>query len=320
MATTAVLALDVGGTTVKGAVVDETGRAVHRLVRRSFPSDGASVLAVVSRTLEELAGHGRDAGLHVVGAAVVTPGLVDDDTGRVGYAANLGWRDLDLRGRLEPRLGLPVAVGHDVRAAGTAEALLGAGHGTGDLVFIAVGTGIAAALVTGGHLVTGVGAAAGEIGHMPVHPGGRRCGCGQLGCMEAYASGASIARRYGELAGVEGATAERVAAVLGDDPVADRVWAEAVEALALGCSTVTMMLDPELVVLGGGLARAGDRLLGPLRGALADLLTWRRPPELAASVLGAAAGQVGAAMLAFRATGRGGVVESWTAGDVLAAG
>jgi glucokinase len=315
----AALAVDLGGTTVKGAVVDGSGRPVHELTAATFPADGAPVADVVARVLDDLADRAGRAGLRVVGAGVVTPGTVDDTTGRVGFAANLGWRDFDLRGHLQQRLAVPVAVGHDVRAAGAAEALLGAARGATDLAFVALGTGIAAALVAAGSVVAGSGGAAGEIGHMPVHPGGRRCACGQVGCLEMYASGAAVARRYAELGGPVGSTAEDAVAALDTDPAARLAWDEAVAALALACSTLTMTLDPAFIVFGGGLGRAGERLLTPLRRELAGLLAWRLPPPLAVSALGSGAGRVGAAMLAFRSAGQGGLVEGWRISDVLGA-
>jgi glucokinase len=313
----AVLAVDVGGTTVKGALVDLTGRPLHEVTAPTFPAAPTPVADVVTGVLTELAGLAARAGLPVVGAGVVTPGIVDETTGTVGFAANLGWRDFDLREHLEKRLAVPVVVGHDVRAAGAAEALLGAARGARDLAFVALGTGIAAALVTNGAVVTGAGCAAGEIGHMPVYPDGRRCPCGQIGCLEVYASGAAVARRYTELGGPPGRTAEDVVAALGTDAAADRAWEEAVRALALASSTLTLALDPAYIVFGGGLARAGERLLAPVRRRLTGLLAWRNPPPLAASQLGHAAGRVGAAMLVLRRAGQGAVVERWTAADVL---
>jgi glucokinase len=232
-ADSAVLAVDVGGTTVKGALVDLHGRPLHEVTADTFPVTATPVADVVTAVLAELAGLARRSGRPVVGAGVVTPGIVDESTGRVGFAANLGWRDFDLRGHLEQRLAVPVVVGHDVRAAGAAEALLGAARGSRDLAFVALGTGIAAALVTSGAVVTGAGCAAGEIGHMPVYPDGRRCPCGQVGCLEVYASGAAVARRYAELGGRAGRTAEDVVAALGADAAADQAWDEAVRALAL---------------------------------------------------------------------------------------
>lgn len=311
-----VLAIDVGGTTIKGSVVDETGRSHHLQSRPSL--EGTDALAVLKEMLDSLTADADASGLHLVGAGIVTPGVVDVVAGRIGFASNLGWRDLDLRADLQAHLKVPVAIGHDVRAAGAAEALLGSARGAEDFVFIAVGTGIAAALVTGGHPVIGVGNGAGEIGHMPVHPRGERCSCGQRGCLEVYASGAAIARRYHDHGGRDARTAEDVVARLGVDPVADKVWSDAVDALALGSSTMTMTLDPALIVLGGGLARAGETLLGPLRAALGQLLTWRPPPPIELCVLGSVAGRIGAAIRAFGTVGMGETVANWTAESVLA--
>ncbi|SHN75573.1 ROK family protein [Cryptosporangium aurantiacum] len=308
--TAAVVAVDVGGTTVKASVVDDRGLPRHH---RTAPSAGGTdTVAVVRSLVESLRGAAVADGLDVLAAGVVTPGLVDAETGRVAYASNLGWRDLDLRAALEGPLGLPVSVGHDVRAAGRAERHLGAARGADDFVLLQLGTGIAAAVVTGGALVSGAGSAAGEAGHMPVYPDGEPCPCGKRGCLEAYAAGAAVLRRYLAAGGAEVNTARGVVARLGADPVADRVWGEAVTALAFGVSTLTMLLDPALVVLGGGLALAGDALLEPVERAMADLLVWRDAPPIRLSTLGTAAGQWGAALEAFALTPHAGCVESWT--------
>ncbi|GAA3389480.1 ROK family protein [Cryptosporangium minutisporangium] len=308
--TTAVVAVDVGGTTVKASVVDDRG---SRRYHRTAPSAGGDDTVAVIRTLiDALRADALADGLDVLAAGVVTPGLVDAGTGRVAYASNLGWRDLDLRAALEGPLGLPVSVGHDVRAAGRAERHLGAARGAGDFVLLQLGTGIAAAVVTEGALVSGAGSAAGEAGHMPVYPGGEPCPCGKRGCLEAYASGAAIARRYRAAGGRDGATARGVAGLLGRDPIADQVWDEAVTALALGVSTLTMVLDPALVVLGGGLALAGDALLRPVERALPELLVWRAAPRIRLSTLGTTGGEWGAAIEAFGLTASARCVEAWS--------
>lgn len=340
--TGAVVAVDIGGTTVKASVVDEHGVRRHH---RTEPSAGGSdTVAVVSSLITSLRGAALADGSDVLAAGVVTPGLVDPATGTVAYASNLGWRDFDLRSALAGPLGLPVSVGHDVRAAGRAERHLGAARGAEDFVLLQLGTGIAAAVVTGGALVSGAGSAAGEAGHMPVYPDGEPCPCGKRGCLEAYAAGAAVPRRYlaaggagagrpgatgagtgaahgvgpangvGETAGGQGVvTAADVVARLGRDPIADRVWGEATRALAFGVSTVTMLLDPSLVVLGGGMAQAGDALLAPVARALPELLVWRDAPELRLSTLGPTAGQWGAAIEAFALTPAAECVRAWRA-------
>lgn len=311
----AVLAVDVGGTTIKGAVVAADGEL---LVRHTAPTGrGAAALANLHDVLDRLR---ADARQECLAAGIVTPGIVDSDARRVLYTANVGWRDLALGERLEAALGVPVAVGHDVRAAGAAEALLGPARGTHEFVFVPLGTGIAAALVSGDRPITGVGNAAGEVGHIPVHPGGEACACGQRGCLEVYASGGGIARRYAAATGTP-ARAEEVLARCATDRIARRVWNEAVEALALGLATLTMTLDPAVIVLGGGLALAGDALFQPVRTALSGLLTWRDAPPVEPAALGPDAGLIGAAVQAFHAAGRPEVPAAWSrhGGTLLAA-
>jgi glucokinase len=217
------------------------------------------------------------------------------DDGVVRFAANLPWRDEPVRDRLAASLGLPVVLCRDVAAAALAEGA----HVTGDdVLFVWLGTGIAAAHVVGGSLRLGATGRAGELGHVPVHPDGLPCGCGQLGCLEAYSSAASVARRYA-VRGGDSLTAEQVVDRLGSDHAADAVWREAVDALAFALATDVLVNDPAVIVLGGGLAQAGDALFSPLATALQSLLAWRPAPPLVPASLGSSAGQLGAAQLAW---------------------
>jgi glucokinase len=219
------------------------------------------------------------------------------------YAANVGWRDVPLRELLTRDLGLPVAVDHDVRAAGHAERVLGRARGVADCLVVVIGTGIAGVVVSGGAPVRGATDLAGEIGHVPVYPDGDPCACGQRGCTETYASAAAIARRYLARSGRR-LTAAEVVAARESDPAAAQVWAEATEALGLALTTYTMLLDPSLVVLAGGLSAAGAALREPVRDALAARLAWRPAPPVELSRLAGRAGQYGAALFAWRAAGR----------------
>lgn len=308
--TRAVLAVDLGGTAMKGAVVDETGRV---LARRTVPTPPDGVVEALVVLFGELRASCLAAAAEPTAAAVVTPGSVDEARGIVRYASNLGWRDLPLLDRLRAALGLPVAVAHDVRAAGLAERRFGAARGSEDFVLVPIGTGVAAALVTAGGAITGATGTAGEFGHIPVVPGGEACTCGQRGCLEVYASGAGLARRYAA-AGGDALSSREIVARLGADPLADRVWGEAVEVLAQGLNILTLLLDPDVIVLGGGFSRAGDRLLVPLAERMQAGLAWRERPRLGLSELGDDAGRTGAAILAFRAAGLGGLVDSWPRG------
>ncbi|MCU1524751.1 MAG: hypothetical protein JWO18_1645 [Microbacteriaceae bacterium] len=312
----AVLAVDLGGTTMKGAVVDAAGRTVHEEAWPT-PTGGELVIRVLGDLLVALRARGERLGLRIVAGSVVSPGTIDDATGMIGYASNLGWRDVPLASLMAERVGVPVVIGHDVRAAGLAEQRLGAASGVEDFVQVSIGTGVAAALFDSGTVALGATRSAGELGHIPVIPDGELCTCGQRGCLEVYMSGAGLARRYAARGG-DVLQAERIVARLGSDPIADAVWADAVHALALGLTTVTLLLDPALVVLGGGLSRAGDSLLAPLRVALDDQLAWRSAPRIAVSTLGSDAGRIGASVLAFRSVGRDDVVSGWQREGVLA--
>lgn len=320
--TEVVLAVDLGGTSMKGAVVSVEGAPLGRCDTETG-ADGPDNLARLLDLFETLRTRARAAGLRPVGAGVVTPGVVDRGRGIVTFASNLRWSDVALGDQVRRRLALPVEIDHDVRSAGLAEGLVGCAQGIDQFVHVPVGTGVAAALVSRGSAFSGSGGAAGELGHVPVHPAGDWCVCGQRGCLEAYASGAGIARRYAARSGGIRIDAAEVAARIARDPVAAQVWREAVEALALGLVTTTLMVDPTLIVIGGGVSRSGETLLGPLREAVTERLAWRAPPVIRASRLGASAGRIGAAMVAMSAAGRSAarwdehVVRAWVDGTVV---
>jgi glucokinase len=314
MSDAVVIAVDLGGSSMKGALVTSSGATI---ASESRLTPAAHVVDALVGLVHQLAGTATELGHPVVAAAVVTPGMVDEGTGSVVYASNLDWRDVPLLELLQARIDVPVAVGHDVRAAGLAEQLLGAARGSSDFVLVPIGTGVAAALVTAGHTITGALGAGGEVGHIPVVPGGEPCPCGQRGCLEVYASGGGVARRYAARGGAP-LTSRQIVARLGTDPLADEVWADAVRVLAQGLAILTLLLDPRVIVIGGGFAHAGEALFGPMRAELSGLLAWRESPRVVPSMLGSEAGRTGAAILAFRAAGMGDVVETWSPASVAA--
>ncbi|MDR6597190.1 glucokinase [Saccharothrix longispora] len=287
------IAVDVGGTGMKAALVSGTPDGVTPVEQRRRPTrpGGDAVVEDVVALVDELR---AVAGPPVEAVGLVVPGIVDEAAGTGVYSANLGWRDHPFRAAVEAATGLPTAFGHDVRAGGLAELRLGSARDLTDAVIMPIGTGIAAALVLGGR----VSPAPGEVGHVDVGHGDP-CGCGQRGCVEARASSAAIARRYAERANRQVSGAAEVARLLGaGDPDAAVVWQEAVDALARGILLVAALLGPEAVVLGGGLALAGPLLTDPLGERLDELITFQRRPELRLAALGDEAGCLGAALLA----------------------
>jgi glucokinase len=259
-----------------------------------------------------------------VAVGIGAAGFVDAVRSTILFAPNLAWRNEPLKERVEEHVGLPVLVENDANAAAWAEANLGAARGHEHVMFIGVGTGIGAGIVINGELYRGRWGIAGEPGHYRVVPEGRLCGCGNRGCWEQYASGSALvaearefARRSPEpavrllqLGGgvVEGINGPEVTqAAREGDAAALRCFEIVGRWLGQGLAAVAAVLDPGCFVIGGGVADAGDLLIGPARAAFADALTggpYRQHAEIRLARLGANAGVIGAADLARRAFGR----------------
>ncbi|MFG2469154.1 ROK family protein [Streptomyces canus] len=298
-----VIALDVGGTGMKAALVGAGGELLHQARRATGRDRGPD--AVVDGILDfaaELRAYGVEhLGAPALAAGVAVPGIVDEERGIAAYSANLGWRDLPLRGLLTERLGgVPVALGHDVRTGGLAEGRIGAGKGSDRFLFVPLGTGIAGAIGIAGRVESGAHGFAGEIGHIVVRPGGTPCPCGQRGCLERYASAAAVSEAWASVTGnPEADAADCAKAVDGGDPKAREVWQQAVDALADGLVTALTLLDPRTLIIGGGLAEAGDTLFTPLREAVRRRVTFQKLPTIVPAALGDTAGCLGAGLLAW---------------------
>ncbi|WP_374774504.1 ROK family protein [Streptomyces sp. NBC_01310] len=304
-----VIALDVGGTSMKAALMAEDHTLLRQERRPTPVSEGpeATVAALVDFTAHLREYGERTYGRGALAAGLAVPGFVDEANGTAVYAANIGWSDVPLRALVAERLGgVPVAVGHDMRTGGLAEARLGAGRGLDRFLFIALGTGISAAIGIDGGFEAGAHGGAGELGHVIVRRDGRPCNCGQRGCLETVASASAVARAWAEVSGDPGASAADAAdAVRRGDPRARAVWDEAVAALADGLTIGVQLIDPRALVLGGGLAESGELLFAPLRRELAARLSHRAPlPSLVPAELGDRAGCLGAGLLAWDALAR----------------
>ncbi|MET9715842.1 ROK family protein [Streptomyces rochei] len=298
-----VIALDVGGTGMKAALAGPGGELLHQARRATGRDRGPD--AVVEGILDfaaELRALGVDRfGEPARAAGVAVPGIVDEEHGTAVYAANLGWRDVPLRALLGERLGsVPVALGHDVRTGGLAEGRIGAGKGADRFLFVPLGTGIAGAIGIDGRVESGAHGFAGEIGHVVVRPGGLPCPCGQRGCLERFASASAVSQAWAEACGDPDADAADCAkAVDSGDPRARAVWQDAVDALADGLVTALTLLDPRVLIIGGGLAEAGETLFSPLRDAVRRRVTFQKLPRIVPAALGDTAGCLGAGLLAW---------------------
>lgn len=296
------IGVDVGGTKVAAAVVDESGHVVEEL-RHGTPSTSyPDLVATIAGVAADLAGR-HD----VIGVGLAIAGNVRIDGSRVLFSANIPvLADEPLRDDLVARLGLPVVVVNDADAAAWAEFRFGGhqpvGQGSDDLLMVLLGTGLGSGLVLDGRVYRGAHGFAGEAGHIPVVRDGRPCPCGAHGCWERYASGTALEEAYWD-AGGDPARRGRdvtVAAVDGD-PRAVAAFDEVGGWLGVGLAGLVAVLDPGVIVIGGGVSEAGELLLRPAREAFAASVTGggRRPlPELKLARLGNDAGLEGAADLA----------------------
>ncbi|WSB02014.1 ROK family protein [Streptomyces sp. NBC_01794] len=298
-----VIALDVGGTGMKAALVGVDGTLLYEARRATGRERGPdAVVETILGFAQELRAYGAEhLGESAVAAGVAVPGIVDAGRGIAVYAANLGWRDVPMRALLAGRLGgVPVALGHDVRTGGLAEGRIGAGKGADRFLFVPLGTGIAGAIGIAGSIEAGAHGYAGEIGHIVVRPEGPDCGCGQRGCLETLASASAVTRAWAAASGDPDADAADCAkAVESGDERAARVWWDAVDALAAGLVTAITLLDPRTLIIGGGLAEAGETLFTPLRAAVEERVTFQKLPAIVPAALGDTAGCLGAGLLAW---------------------
>ncbi|MFC6713548.1 ROK family glucokinase [Branchiibius cervicis] len=309
------IGIDIGGTKIAGGLVDESGRIVQHERVATPATDPHNIVVAVGGLIQRLA---EQSPQPLTGAGVASAGYIDKIGSTVLFAPNLAWRDEPLKARLAAYTDLPVLIENDANAAAFGEFRHGAGRDIDDMIMVTVGTGVGGGIVIGGRLLRGAFGLAGEIGHMRVVPGGTRCGCGNRGCLEAYGSGTALVREAREMVISGSAYAARLAELCHDDP-STLIGAQVTQAAQEGdpasqellselgrwigeaCASLAALFDPELFVIGGGVADAGDLLLEPIHAGFAAQLTGRgyRPEaKFVKAELGNDAGVIGAAALA----------------------
>jgi glucokinase len=305
------IGVDIGGTKVLGGVVDPQGKVLQTSRRPTPANDVAATRDVIVEVVRELLGQHE-----VEAVGIGAAGWIDATRSTVLFAPNLAWRNEPLRDYVSAAVDVPVVVENDANVAAWAEFKYGAAEDADDsMVMFTVGTGIGGGIVLGGQLLRGAHGMAAEVGHMLAVPEGQLCGCGRLGCIEQYASGNALVRfaregamtapsslikmANGDLQALDGPMVTTAAKE--GDSVAIEAFGQIGYWLAQGVADLVQLLDPQVIVIGGGVIEAGDLLMKPLRSAYTDALTQRGKlpvADLRPAEMGNEAGLIGAADLA----------------------
>ncbi len=314
------LAVDIGGTQIRVALIDEGGRIVAREAARTLARQGREdVVERLMAALEKACARAGKAA--IVGVGLSMPGPIDPQTGIIYNPPNLpGWDGYSLKPELESRFPFPAVFGNDANLAALAEHAYGAGRGHTDMIYLTISTGIGGGIIADGKLYAGYRGFSGELGHMTIDPDGPRCNCGNHGCLEAMASGTAVARMARERlsagrtssmldmaqGSLEDVDAQIVAeAAEAGDALALEIMSEAANNLGIGIVSLLHIFDPEIVVLGGGMSQSFDLLLpGIVRQTeLRGMAHVKGRQPVVKTALGDDVGLLGAAALAFRTFG-----------------
>ena len=310
------IGIDVGGTNVKIALVDGEGKIIYSNSVPTYAQMGYEyTVNNIKQAIRDLMKETNTDAKEIEGIGFDFPGQVDYKTGVVKLAPNIpGWINVPIAQMIDEEFNIPTRIDNDVRCAALGELKFGAGKGCENFVCITVGTGIGSGLVINGQLVRGAANAAGEIGHIKLQMnGGPICGCGDTGCLEAFASGPSIvamaqeylkggkSTKFREMAGADGEITPYIVAKAAEagDPVAKRIFEIVGTYIGMGLVSVINLLNPEKVIIGGGVAAAGDLLLDPIRKTIKEraMVVAGNSVEIVPAELGNSAGVIGASML-----------------------
>jgi glucokinase len=270
--------IDLGGTNMKIGLVHQNGNVIKDIEKPTLKEEGPDgVIRRMVRYTQDLAQEARVPWEEIGGVGVGLPGFLDIPGGVVKYLTNLGWRDVPIRDQLESAFGVPVKIDNDANVAALGEVWAGAGAGEQNVVLITLGTGVGGGIIAGGKLLHGARGIAGEIGHIPIDPDGVLCNCGRAGCLETIASATGMVRLVREAveAGETSSlvlplqngtlsTKEIFAEAEKGDSLAKTTVERAVDALARAMAILSVVVNPSLFIIGGGVSKAGDALLKPL--------------------------------------------------------
>lgn len=311
------IGIDVGGTNVKIALVDDNGKIIYSNSVPTYAKMGYEyTVNNIKQAIKDLMKETNTTPSDIEGIGFDFPGQVDCKTGVVKLAPNIpGWVNVPIAQMIEDEFHIPTRIDNDVRCAALGELKFGAGKGCENFICITVGTGIGSGIVINGKVVRGATNAAGELGHIKLQMnGGPICGCGDTGCLEAFASGPAIvamaqeyikggkSTKFREMAAVEGGeiTPYMVAKAAEEgDSVAKRIFEIVGEYIGIGLTSVINLLNPERVIIGGGVAESGELLLGPIRKTIKEraMVVAGNAVEIVPAQLGNSAGVIGASML-----------------------
>ena len=311
-----IVGVDLGGTTTKLAFITTDGDIVHKWeIPTDNTNEGQNITVNIAKAIDEKLTEHNQIKSNLLGIGMGAPGPVNYEKGIVLNVVNLGWPDnYPLKDRLEAATSLPAAIENDANCAALGEMWMGAGAGARDLVCVTLGTGVGGGVIVGGKVVQGINGAAGEIGHITAIPmGGAPCNCGKTGCLETVASATGIVRlaRIELAKGEKGELSKKLAengnitakdvfdAARNQDELAQSVLDEVSFHLGFVLASIANTLNPEKIVLGGGVSKAGDILLEPVKNNFAKFAfsPVRDSTKIAVATLGNDAGVLGAAWL-----------------------
>ncbi|WP_078379713.1 ROK family glucokinase [Sutcliffiella halmapala] len=307
--------VDLGGTTIKMAFISQYGEIVHKWeIRTDISEKGKHITTDIAKAIDHKLNELQEPKSKLYAIGMGAPGPVNKATGLIYEAVNLGWENYPLKDLLEVETGLPVVVDNDANLAAIGEMWKGAGDGSKDIICVTLGTGVGGGIITNGEIVHGINGAGGEIGHITVIPeGGAPCNCGKTGCLETIASATGIVRTaleeiklypnspLAKIAKGEGLSAKKIFDLASEGEEAATAIVNKVTApLGLVLANLANALNPEKIVIGGGVSRAGEAVLSPTRHHFEKFLFPRTKVgvQIVEATLGNDAGVIGAAYLA----------------------